>query len=66
MTDRFNCIKTPCSNLPAPQENKREKKLKRRGNKTLNESSVDAAEEELGLQGATADDAEAEHIRQVF
>lgn len=51
------------------QENKRENKLKKKKgtslNKTLNESGVDAAEEELGLQGATADDAEAEHIRQV-
>ena len=48
------------------QESKREKKLKRRGDRTLNDSGVDAAEEELGLQGATADDAEAEHVRQVL
>ena len=47
------------------QESRREKKLNNRGNKTLNDSAVDAAEDELGLQGATADDAEAEHVRQV-
>ncbi|KAL5262314.1 hypothetical protein ACHWQZ_G007890 [Mnemiopsis leidyi] len=48
------------------EESKREKKLQRRGNRTLNDSGVDAAEEELGLQGATADDAEVEHVRQVL
>ena len=41
------------------QESRREKKLNNRGNKTLNDSAVDAAEDELGLQGATAEDAEA-------
>ncbi|XP_063681213.1 condensin complex subunit 1-like [Bolinopsis microptera] len=48
------------------EESRREKKLNNRGNKTLNDSAVDAAEDELGLQGATADDAEAEHVRQVL
>ena len=38
------------------------KQLRRDLNTT---SEVDAAQEELGLEGATADDTESEHIREV-
>ena len=66
ITDRIGSRTELLLMIKQPQESKREKKLKRRGDRTLNDSGVDAAEEELGLQGATADDAEAEHVRQVL
>ena len=51
------------------EEGKREKKIDKARSgkrKSLNESTVvDASDDEMGLEGATADDTEIEHIRQV-